>query len=345
MPVQTVTAKINKEELGAVLPHEHIFLDLSVFYVPRVKDGHLLTDNVSIENIGMLNRDPYALKDNLIIDNYGEQLSEILRTKPFGVKTIVDATNIGIGRDPEKLKRISLDSGINIVMGAGYYVGNDKRSEVVKLTTKELAAKIADEVTTGADDTGIKAGVIGEIGVSEYFGDYERKLLRASAMAQKSTGAGMLIHINPWTTLGIDALDEIKEYHLDPKKICVCHVDVENRKDYIRALLDRGVYIEFDNFGKEYYIDKEVRGRGYGLFAKDTERVELLKELTDEGYAPQILLSNDVCLKILLRRYGGWGYDHLLRNCVPMMREYGIGDADIQTMICKNPADFLDIAA
>ena len=122
---------------------------------------------------------------------------------------------------------------------------------------------------------------------------------------------------------------------------CISHIDVENRKDYIYELLRKGVYVEFDNFGKEYYIRREVRNSGYGLFVHDTDRVSLVKKMIDDGYLRQILLSCDVCLKNLLHTYGGWGYDHVLSNIVPMMQDEGITDEQIEIMLKENPADWL----
>ena len=112
--------------------------------------------------------------------------------------------------------------------------------------------------------------------------------------------------------------------------------------DYIHKLLQMGVYVEFDNFGKEYYVDREARREGYGLFVHDTDRVECLKTLIDEGYGKQLLASCDVCLKTCLRTYGGWGYDHVLVNIVPMMEDAGIQKAAIDDLLIHNPAEFLD---
>jgi phosphotriesterase-related protein len=127
-----------------------------------------------------------------------------------------------------------------------------------------------------------------------------------------------------------------------PNRIAISHIDVENRLDYILTLLKMGVYVEFDNFGKEYYVNREVRNSGYGLFVRDIDRVKLLKYLIDNGYRSQILLSCDVCLKTCLRTYGGWGYDHLLTNVIPMMEDEGITKEDIDAMLITNPANFLD---
>ena len=111
--------------------------------------------------------------------------------------------------------------------------------------------------------------------------------------------------------------------------------------DYVLAMLKQGVYVEFDNFGKEYFVEKEARHDGYGCFVTDVERVLFLKKLIEMGYVDQILVSCDVCLKTCLRTYGAWGYDHVLVNVVPMMKEFGIRDEDIDTILRKNPADFL----
>ena len=87
----------------------------------------------------------------------------------------------------------------------------------------------------------------------------------------------------------------------------------------------------------------DTSGNVTDVFVKDTDRVSLLAELLQEGYEKQILLTCDLCLKSLLHAYGGWGYDHVLTNIVPMMREYGIAEQQIDRMLRENPADFLDV--
>jgi phosphotriesterase-related protein len=194
----------------------------------------------------------------------------------------------------------------------------------------------------GMDDTDIRAGVIGEIGVSEFFSELEHKVLMAAAMAHEKTGQAISVHINPWTTHGVEAAKLLLKANVPPEKICICHVDVENRRPYIQELLDLGVFIEFDNFGKEYFVQRSARRFGYGTFVTDIQRVVLLRELVDKGYEHQILLSCDVCLKTLLHAYGGWGYDHLLRNILPMAIAEGISQKQLDVMIVDNPGRFLD---
>lgn len=339
--VNSVTGTLSRNELGTVTPHEHIFINLSAFFDERpLRDiENPAEEKVKMEHLGQLNRDPYALKDNLKMDDYETQKKEILRFKKAGGKTIVDATMPGIGRDSKMLKKISVETGINVIMGTGYYVGSTHPEALSSMTEEEIAEEMVKEITDGID--GVKAGVIGEIGISEIFDDKERRVLRAAAIAHKKTGVGVLVHINPWTTNGIEAMNILLEKGVSPDRIAISHIDVEDREDYVLAMLKKGVYVEFDNFGKEYFVDLEARRDGYGCFVTDVQRIVFLKKLISMGYVNQILLSCDVCLKTLLRTYGGWGYDHVLLNMVPMMKEFGITDADIETMINKNPVDFL----
>ena len=341
MKVNSVQGPLTREALGVVSPHEHVFIDISAFFEERpladIKNPS--EEKVKMEHLGQLNRDPYALKDNLSLDDYETQKKELMRFGAAGGHTVVDATMPGIGRDPQKLKKIAEESGVQIIMGTGYYVSSTHPEALNSMTEDEIADEMVRELTEGVD--GVKAGVIGEIGISEIFNDAERRVLRAAAIAHKKTDAGVLVHINPWTENGLEASDILLNAGVAPERIAISHIDVENREEYVFAMLKKGVYVEFDNFGKEYFVEEEARRDGYGCFVTDVERVLFLKKLIEAGYVSQILLSCDVCLKTLLRTYGGWGYDHVLRNIVPMMKEFGIAEADIDTMIRKNPVDFL----
>ena len=277
MNIKTVTGVIDRKGLGITATHEHVLLDLTAFYqalpVPGIDDP--ATQKVEMWNLGILSRDCYALKDNLLLADEDVAADELMFFKNAGGNTIVDASLPGIGRNPKALRRIAEKTGLNIIMGTGFYVGETHPKALDSMTDEAIGDLMVGELTEGVD--GICAGYIGEIGISEIFDDKERRVLRAAAIAHKKTGAAINVHINPWTTNGIEAADILLSAGVAPDKICISHVDVENREDYIYALLQKGVYIEFDNFGKEYYIRREVRNSGYGLFVHDTERVALLK--------------------------------------------------------------------
>ena len=341
MNIKSVRGELTREQLGVVAPHEHVILDLTAFYqelpVPGIDDP--ATQKVEMWNLGILSRDCYALKDNLRLTDEETAVKELLFFKNAGGNTMVDASLPGIGRDPKTLARISEKTGLNIIMGTGFYVGQTHPEKLTSMTEEQIGELMVQELTEGVD--GICAGYIGEIGISEIFDDKERRVLRAAAVAHKKTGAAINVHINPWTVNGLEAADILLEAGVRPESICISHIDVENREDYILSLLKRGVYVEFDNFGKEYYIRREVRNSGYGCFVHDTQRVTLVKKLIDMGYVNQILLTCDLCLKNLLHTYGGWGYDHVLTNIVPMMEDEGITDEEIKIMLVDNPANWL----
>ena len=343
MKVKSVCGELGRDQLGTVTTHEHVLLDLTAFYqelpVPGIEDP--ATQKVEMWNLGILSRDCYALKDNLLLDDEEVQADELARFRDAGGDTVVDASLPGIGRDPEALRRISEKTGLNIIMGTGFYVGETHPKELATMSDREVADLMVKELTEGVDGTGICAGYIGEIGISEIFDDKERKVLRAAALAQKDTGVAINVHINPWTTNGLEAADILLNAGVAPDRICISHIDVEDREDYVWALLKKGVYVEFDNFGKEYYIRREVRNSGYGCFVHDTDRVKFLKKMIDDGYLGQVLLSCDLCLKNLMHKYGGWGYDHVLTNIIPMMEDEGITADEIRTLLLENPANWL----
>jgi phosphotriesterase-related protein len=218
-------------------------------------------------------------------------------------------------------------------------------------TPKEIKKEIIDDFEKGIDGTDIKAGLIGEVGISEEMHDDERMVLEASAQAQNEIGAGMHVHIFPWVEkkgdwpLGMEAMNILEKNGCIIEKVAIGHVDVaiDINIDYIRAILDKGALVTFDNFGHEFYIKEKDRLFVPGPFAQDIQRVETIKTLIDEGFVSQILASNDICHKTLLHEFGGWGYDHVITNIIPMMKDYGITQEQIDIIFKENPAKFLDI--
>lgn len=344
MAIQTVLGKIEKEELGVVAPHEHIFIDMNVFFTAPEEIGakNIAYGKVTIDKLGVLKRNPFAVLDNVQMMDEDTQSDELMQFKYAGGRTVVDATTHGIGRDPELLRNMAVRTGLNVIAGAGYYVAPAISGEALEKTVGEMETEIIAQLEQGIGHTEIKAGVIGEIGVSHILYPFEKKSLTAACRAQKETGAPLLVHINPWSTQGVAAMEIINEHKVEAEKVVICHIDVENKEDYIISLLDQGVFVEFDNFGKEMATDLWDCKPGSGRFATDWERVRLLKKLLDRGYGKQILMACDICLKQLLHAYGGWGYDHVLTHIVPMLREVGAAQEQIDDILINNPARWLD---
>ena len=353
MSVITVLGPVEASELGVVSPHEHLLIDLRNQYRPpaEVTRRMLSEQKVGLENLDILRRNPLALRDNLVIDDEELAVKEVLRYRGAGGDTVVDVTNIGLGRDMLALRRIARVTGVHIVAGCGYYYHDTHPVDMGERPISCLREQMVRDITVGVDGTDVRAGIIGEIGVSDELHPDEEKVLAAAAQTQDETGAAIQVHIFPWGKsggfpLGLQVLDILAREGADLDRVAIDHVDVamDINLDYCLEISRRGAYVEFDNFGHEFYVDRVHRAFLPGPFATDVQRVQAIKALIEAGHLSKILLATDICHKSLLHRYGGWGYDHILTNIVPMMRDYGLSDAEINALLRENPQRLLDIS-
>lgn len=343
MSITTVTGEINKAELGITLPHEHLLIDLrNLVSKPEKKDNPLFYQKLNIKNRYAVYSDPYAVLDNAVISDFSVALYEVQSFIKSKGKSIVDVTLKDIGRNPALLKKLSVKSGVNIIMGCGYYVGSSFDETISNKTEKNITEEILNDIYEGAQGTDIKAGVIGEIGTSEIITPDEWKVVKAAGNAAKISGKGIHIHTSLWGTNGLKISQLLKKIYVKPEKIAINHIDVDIKEDYILKLLDEGVFIEFDNFGKEFYMPARETGLIKGKFAYDFERAKFIKKLIEKGYEKQLLITNDICLKSMLVSYGGNGYGHIINNIIPMLKDIGVNERSIQQIIIDNPANFLD---
>ena len=340
--ITTVCGEIPKEALGNVLPHEHLLIDLKVFTKKPAGDPGVFYQKLSLDNLRFVRKDPYSILDNAVRDEEEVARHEVELFGRAGGNTIVDATLDSIGRDPLALKRISESTGVHIVMGCGFYVAAAHPKGLAERSEKELAAEMVRDIREGVRGTGVRAGVIGEIGTSAVVTPEEWKCVAAAGLAHLETGKAIHVHTSLYETNGIAIVEKLLAMGVAPSKIAIDHIDVDIREDYIERLLDFGVFVEFDNFGKEFYISKREGETLNGRFAYDFERAETVARLVGKGYAGQILLTNDICIKNMLCTYGGFGYAHILENIRPMLRDCGVREEDISRMISDNAAIFLD---
>jgi phosphotriesterase-related protein len=328
-----------------VTAHEHVFIDIrNQFSEFTAATRRAIAEQpVQLTNLDALSRNPYAVKDNLTLNDVAVAEDEVMRFKRAGGDTIVDATSVGIGRDPEALRSIARATGLNIIAGCGYYTGDTHPKDMDIRTVEQIKQEMLTDIRQGIDGTRIRAGVIGEIGTSVEILPNEKKALIAAAHVQAETGLAMHIHAYPWGIQGLAALEIARQHGARLEKVAIDHVDVEIDLNYCIELVKTGAFIEFDNLGKEYFIDRRFRGFAGGVFARDIERVRAIKQLIEAGFVRHLLLSNDVCLKTMLHRYGGWGYDHLLTNIVPMLLNEGVTPDQIGVLLRENPCRFLDV--
>lgn len=337
--ITTVTGEIDKRDLGFTLPHEHVLIDLRP--VVDESDDPAFNEKLTVKNRYLVYSDPYFLKDNAFYLDEAVALEELKLYKRAGGDSVADATLGEIGRNPAALRRLSEESGVKVVMGCGHYIAPAHNGFARNADETALAAEMVCELTKGVD--GVRAGFIGEIGTSAEITADEWKCVRAAFRAHKETGAAIHFHTALWEENGNAILAEAKKYGVPAERICIDHVDVKLRPDYCERLMDAGAYIEFDNCGKEYFMPKRETGLIKGRFAYDYERAELLAGLIGRGYTGRILVSNDICLKSMLTAYGGNGFAHVRNTIIPMLRDNGVSEKDVQALFVGNPAEFFDV--
>ncbi len=261
-------------------------------------------------------------------------IRELQLYRRAGGKTLVDMSNVGIGRDPLALKKISSHTGIHVVMGCGCYKDAWLPPEVHDMGVDDLAQVMIEEIVEGAGDTGIHAGIIGEIGVSRPITPTEEKMLAAAARAQQETGAAISVHFD----LGdLDehnyALDILEDEEADLNRVIVEHfVPCPDKVEHCTRIAERGCYIEFELWGMHLWpkIDEMMGVHHEAQIA--SLRWFLLNELLEK-----ILISQDVCGQMLLVENGGYGYAHILNDLVPKFKSYGITDEQLHTIMVDNP--------
>lgn len=341
--VMTVTGPIPAADLGVTLMHEHLQNDCSCWWNPPKDPArqHLADSPVRIEILSELRQDPFVNRHNLALDDVDLAIAELGHFSAQGGRTVVDPTCRGIGRDPARLRAIAAATGLNIVMGAGYYLHTSMPADFDTLTVDAIADQIVAEALTGVDGTDARIGLIGEIGVSSDFTEAEERSLRGAARAQVRTGLPLMVHLPGWFRLGGRVLDIVEEEGGDPAHTVLCHMNPSHDDPaYQAGLAARGAFIEFDMIGMDYfYADQQVQ------CPSDDEVARAILRLADAGHLDRILLSQDVFLKMMLTRYGGNGYGFVLRHFLPRLRRHGMDEAALGTLMTANPRRVFDATA
>ena len=344
--VQTVAGLIPPEELGVTLTHEHIMSDAEVLSPPppQATLSALHSSPPSLETLAFSRHysDVVHNVEDLVLCDIPTAIDEVMLYKQFGGDSLVDCTSIGLGRDPVALARISRVTGVNIVMGASYYVAVSHRPDMDAVSQDAITEQIVRDVTEGVDDTGIRSGVIGEVGCTYPLDDNERKVLRASGRAQRLTGAPLLIHPGRDVTAPLQNLEVLVEGGADPANVIMGHLDrtFVEFEDFKRVA-EAGCFVEWDLIGEERsYYDGNPRFDMPG----DATRMDEIAWVISEGYGDRVLVAHDIAYKHRLMRYGGHGYGYILAHLVSRMRARGISDEALHKILVDNPRRALTFA-
>ena len=338
--VMTVNGPIPSAALGVTLMHEHLQSDCSCWWNPPKTPGrqHLAEGPVKIEILSELRQDPFVNKHNIVLDDLDLCIRELGAFTTSGGRSVVDPTCRGIGRSPVTLRKIVAETGLNIVMGSGYYLASSMSAEVAHLSADDIADQIVAEALHGTDGTDAKIGLIGEIGVSSDFTAAEEKSLRGAARAQARTGLPLMVHLPGWFRFGHRVLDIVEAEGAELAHTVLCHMNPSHDDwEYQRSIAKRGAFVEFDMIGMDYfYADQQAQ------CPSDDEVALAILRLADAGYLDQVLLSQDVFIKMMLTAYGGNGYAFVQNHFLPRLQRHGLNAAACDRLMVVNPRRVFD---
>jgi len=294
--IHTVRGPVDPAALGRTLAHEHVFCDL---YRISGNVNHLLNDeDLAVAELGALVR--------------------------AGGAALVEVTTPDLGRDVAKLRGVAERTGLHIVMGTGWYRQPFYPETIDRTSTEALARQIIGELMEGVEGTGIRAGIIGEIGAhGSFLTAQEERVLRAAARAQRATGAPLTTHAVMYP-VGTAQLPILREEGVDPSRVIIGHCDTYLDRDYHLAILQVGAYVQFDTVGRVH-------------INPDERRADALVGLLRAGWGERLLLSSDRCHRTDLHAFGGVGYDVVFTRFFDMLRERGVSQEELDLMTIENP--------
>jgi phosphotriesterase-related protein len=309
--VETVRGPVDAEALGTTLMHEHVFV---------------LNEEIRVNYPAGWDED----------DRVDEAIGKLNALAKRGCQTIVDPTVIGLGRDIRRIIRVAEGANLNIIVATGLYTYNDVPFYFVYRgphadRLDPMARLFIDDLTTGIAGTQVKAAflkcAIDEPGMTPGV----ERVLRAVCQAHAETGAPVTVHTHPRSFTGRAVLDVLRAEKADLSKVVLGHSGDTTDLDYLSELADAGCLLGMDRFGLD-------------LITPLADRVGTVAAMCERGYAVRMLLSHDAACHIdwfpaeVIPRFApAWHFEHLFNDVLPALRERGVTESQIQTMLVDNP--------
>ncbi|MCW2776930.1 MAG: putative phosphotriesterase [Frankiales bacterium] len=317
--VQTVRGPVDSADLGRTYMHEHVFV-----MDPEITQNH---------------PEEWGSEDDRVADAVGK----LQALADQGVRTIVDPTVIGLGRYVPRIVRIAEQvTDLNIVVATGCYTYDDvpfyfhHRGPALNAA---LGAEVPDpmvdmfvgDIQGGIAGTGVKAGMLKcAIDHQGLTGGVER-VMRAVALAHAQTGTPVTVHTHPDTQSGLHVKRVLcDEGGVDPRRVVLGHSGDTTDADHLTQLAEAGFVLGMDRFGINLATTFEARA-------------DIVVEMCKRGFASQMVLSQDASCYIdwidpqVMAFLPDWHYLHIQEKVLPYLREHGVSDADIETMLVDVP--------
>lgn len=307
--IETVLGAIAPEELGSTNYHDHLI---------TIGGGEEKADR------------------DLRLDRVDFAIDAMRKFKAAGGDVLVDMNPIDCGRQVEMLREIAQAGGVHIIACTGFQrsIYYDAEHWVNKYPVEEIARLIAEEVTEGVEVNNYNGPIVrrskAKAGVIKFATHYncimpmEHTAIEAGCMAALRTGAPISTHTERGT-MGLEVIDLVEHYGLDPRRVTLGHVDRNPDLNYHKKMAERGVTLGYD-------------GPSRAKYWPDSVLIDLIKGMCDAGYADRIMLGGDNGRASMWPQYkGGYGHNYILEKFVPRLLEEGIPQAYVDKFLIHNP--------
>jgi phosphotriesterase-related protein len=315
--VNTVRGPVEGDRLGRTLMHEHIFV-LS----PEMEKTAAEWDEAAQQ---------------------ARAVAKLRELKAHGIDTLVDLTVVGLGRYIPRVAAIAAQvPEINVVVATGVYTYNEvpmyfhfRGPGTILGGPEPMVDVFVREIGQGIGETGVRAAILKCASDRPGITPGVERVLRAVARAHRATGVPITTHTpTPPEPSGLEQQRIFKEEGVDLTRVVIGHSGGTVNTDYHLSLIDNGSYLGFDHFGLP------------GITLE--ERVDAVARLCARGYAERIVLSHDAMCFVdwfprdVMDASSDWRWTYISEEVLPVMRERGISESDITTMLVDNPRTILE---
>ncbi len=312
--VETVRGPIDSQQLGVTLMHEHIFV---------------LSTEI------MLNYPETWGDEEKRIEDAVARMNELYSR---GVQSVVDLTVVGLGRYIPRIQRVAAQTKLNIVVATGIYTYNDVpfyfhfRGPGTPFDGPEVMVDMfVKDIREGIAGTNAKAGILKCCTDQPGLTPGVERVLRAVAQAHRKTGVPISTHTHAHTKRGLEQQRVFREEGVDLSRVIIGHSGDTTDIDYLEELIASGSYLGMDRFGIDTILSFE-------------DRVKTVARLCERGHAGKMVLSHDAAcfndwlperdLPAMLPR---WHFLHIHNDVIPALKQQGVTDQQIETMLVHNP--------
>jgi phosphotriesterase-related protein len=309
--VETVRGPVDVDCLGTTLMHEHVFV---------------LNEEVR-QNY------PADWDETVRVD---DAIVKLMALAGSGCQTIADPTVLGLGRDIQRIRRVADGTELNIIVATGLYTYNElpmyfRYRGPGSDGLDPLATMFIGDITRGIADTGVKAAFLKCAIDDQGLTPGVERAMRAVCRAHAETGAPITVHTHPHSGSGRDVLRVLREEDADLTKVVLGHSGDSTDLEYLTELADAGCLLGMDRFGLD-------------LITPFEQRIDTVAALCERGYAGSMVLSHDASCyidwfpqEVIPRFAPTWNYQHIFDDVLPALRERGVTDTQLETMLVANP--------